>query len=71
MAAPTTQWDKSRRFPTGMQGMVFGMVVDSNVLSYPVLVSMKVQGAVIGRGGASPQTLGEAKLAPGRRARWS
>ena len=51
--------------------MVLGMAVDSNVLSYPMLVSMKEQGAVVGRGGASPRGSGEAEPALGRRARWS
>ena len=44
-----------------MQGMVLGTVVDSNVLSYPVLVIMKEQDAVVGRGGASPQSSGKAE----------
>ena len=43
--------------------MALGTAVDSNVLSYPVLVFMKEQGAVIGRSGACPQTSGEAELA--------
>ena len=43
--------------------MVLGTVVDSNVLSYPMLVIMKEQGAVIGRGRACPQTSGEAEPA--------
>ena len=47
-----------------MQGVVLGTTVDSNVLSYPVLVIMKEQGAVIGRGGASPRTLGETEPNP-------
>ena len=51
--------------------MVFGTAVDSNVLSYPVLIIMKEQGAVIERGGASPRTSGEAEPALGRRARRS
>ena len=51
--------------------MVLGMAVDSNVLSYPVLVSMKVQGAVIGRGGASPQPSVGIEPVLRRRARWS
>ena len=51
--------------------MTLGTVVDSNVLSYPVLVFMKEQGADVGRGGACPRTLGEAELALGRRARRS
>ena len=36
--------------------MALGTAVDSNVLLYPVLVFMKEQGAVVGRGGAYPQT---------------
>ena len=44
-----------------MQGMALGTAVDSNVLSYPVLVFMKEQGVAVGRGGASPQALGETK----------
>ena len=51
--------------------MVLGTVVDSNVLSYPVLVIMKEQGAVVGRGGANPETLGETEFVLGRRARQS
>ena len=39
--------------------MVLGTVVDSNVLSYPVLVIMKEQGAIVG----------EAEPALGHRAR--
>jgi len=46
--------------------MVLGTVVDSNVLLYPVLVFMKDQGAVVGKGGASPQSSGEAEPALGR-----
>ena len=41
--------------------MVLGTAVDSNVLSYPVLIIMKDQGAVVG----------EAELALSRRARQS
>ena len=51
--------------------MVLGTVVDSNILSYPVLVIMKEQGAIIERGGASPQPSGEAEPALGGRARRS
>ena len=51
--------------------MALGTVVDSNVLSYPVLIIMKEQGAVVGRGGACPQTSGEAEPALSRRARQS
>ena len=51
--------------------MVLGMAVDSNVLSYPVLVSMKVQGAVIGRGGANPKPSGRSEPVLRRRARQS
>ena len=54
-----------------MKGMDLGTVVDSNVLSYPVLVLMKEQGVVVGRGGACLQTSGEAELALSRRARRS
>ena len=43
--------------------MVLGTAVDLNVLSYLMLVIMKEQGAVVGRGGASPQPSGEAELA--------
>ena len=50
--------------------MVLGIVVDSNVLSYPMLISME-QGIVIGQGGASPQSLGEVEPALSRRARRS
>ena len=49
--------------------MVLGTVVDSNVLSYPVLIIMKGQGADIRRGRASPRMLGGAEPALGRRAR--
>ena len=35
-----------------MQGMALGTMVDSNALSYPVLVFMKEQGVAVGRGGA-------------------
>ena len=51
--------------------MVLGTVVDSNVLSYPVLVFTKDQGVVIGRGGASPQSSGEVEPPLGRWARRS
>ena len=51
--------------------MVLGTAVDSNVLSYPVLVIMKEQGEVVGRGGACPQPSGEAEPALGHRARRS
>ena len=47
--------------------MALGTAVDSNVLSYPVLVFMKEQGVAVGRGG--PQTSGEAGPALGGRAR--
>ena len=43
--------------------MVLGIAVDLSVLSYPVLVIMKEQGADVGRGGACPGTSGEAKPA--------
>ena len=51
--------------------MALSTVVDSNVLSYPVLVFMKEQGAVVGRGGASPQTSSEVEPALSHRARQS
>ena len=51
--------------------MVLGTTVDSNVLSYLVPVIMKEQGAVVGRGGASPQPSSEAEPALSHRARWS
>ena len=51
--------------------MALSTMVDSNVMSYPMLVFMKEQGAVVGRGGACPQTSGEAEPALGRRARRS
>ena len=61
--------------------MVLGTVVDLSVLSYPMLVIMKEQGADVGRGGALPsdvgrggaypQTSGEAEPAPRCRERWS
>ena len=44
--------------------MVLGTVVDSNVLFYLVLVIMKEQGAVVGRGGASPQPSSEVESSP-------
>ena len=37
-----------------MQGMALDIAVDPNVLSYPVLVIMKEQGAIVGRDGAYP-----------------
>ena len=51
--------------------MALDTAVDSNILSYPVLVFMKDQGVVVGRGGASPQSSGEAEPALGCRAEWS
>ena len=51
--------------------MVLGTAVDSSVLSYPMLIIMKEQGAVVGRGGASPQLSGKAELVLGRWARRS
>ena len=51
--------------------MVLGTAVDLSVLSYPMLVIMKEQGADVGRGGASPKTSGEAEPALGGRARQS
>ena len=47
--------------------MVLGTTVDLSVLSYLLLVIMKEEGAVIGRGGACPQPLGEAEPALGHR----
>ena len=44
--------------------MVLGTAVDSNVLSYPVPVIMKEQGAVVGRGGACPGMSGEVEPSP-------
>ena len=41
--------------------MALDIMVDSNVLSDPVLVFMKDQGTVVGRGGASPQSSGKAE----------
>ena len=43
--------------------MVLGTTVDLNVLSYPVLVIMKEQGAIVGQGGARPRMSGEAEPA--------
>ena len=54
-----------------MQGMVLNTAVDSNVLSYPVPIIMKEQGAVVGRDGASPQTSGEVESTPKHWARRS
>jgi len=54
----------------GVQGVVLGTVVDSNVLSYPMLVIMKEQGVVVGRGGASPRPLGKVEPVLSHRARW-
>ena len=51
--------------------MALDTAVDSNVLSYPVLVFMKDQGAVVGRGGARPRASGETEPALSHRARWS
>jgi len=51
--------------------MALDTAVDSNVLSYPMLVFMKEQGAVVGRGGACPQTSSEAEPALSRRTTWS
>ena len=44
--------------------MVLGTAVDSNVLSYLVLIIMKEQGVGVGRGRASPQPSGEAESSP-------
>ena len=51
--------------------MVLGIVIDLSILSYPMLVIMKEQGVVVGRGEVSPGTSGEVELALGRRARRS
>jgi len=51
--------------------MVIGTAVDSNVLSYLVLAIMKEQGAVVGRGRASPLPSGEAEPALCHQARRS
>ena len=51
--------------------MVLGTTVDSNVLSYLVLVIMKEQGAVVERGGACPQPSGEGEPTLRRQARRS
>ena len=58
-------------FPTVAQGMVLGVVFDSNVISYPVLILMKEQGVLVGRGGVCPRPSSEAEVALGRRTRWS
>jgi len=44
--------------------MVLGTMVDLSVLSYLLLIIRKEQGAVIGRGRASPQPSGEAESSP-------
>ena len=49
--------------------MVLGAAFDSNVMSYPMLIFMKVQGVLVGRGGARPRTSGGAEPALRRRAR--
>ena len=62
-----------------MQGMALDTAIDSNVLSYLVLIFMTEQGAVVGRGlpsdvgrgGACPQTSGGAEPALSHRARRS
>ena len=46
--------------------MALDIMVHSNVLSNPMLIFMKDQGVVVGRGGASPQSSGEAEPALGR-----
>jgi len=51
--------------------MVLGTAVDLSVLSYPVPVIMKEQGAVTGRDRAYPRTLGGAELALSHQARQS
>ena len=51
--------------------MVLGTAVALNVLSFPMLVIMKEQGAVVEQGGASPGTSGEVEPALIHRARQS
>ena len=51
--------------------MALDTTVDSNVLSYPVLVIMKEHSAVIERGRASLGTSGEVELALNHRVRQS
>ena len=46
--------------------MALDTAVDSNVLSYPVLVFMKDQGVVVGRVGARPRASDEAEPSPQR-----
>ena len=41
--------------------MVLGAAFDSNVMSYHVLIIMKAQGVLVGRGGADPRMSGEAE----------
>ena len=47
--------------------MVLDTAVDSNVLLYLVLVIIKEQGAIVGRGEACPQPSGEAEPTLGHR----
>ena len=51
--------------------MVLDVVVDLNVMSYPVPIIMREWGVVVRRGGASLWTSGEARSVLGRWARWS
>ena len=44
--------------------MALDTTVDSNILSYPVLIFMKDQGAVVGQGGARPRASGEVESSP-------
>ena len=44
--------------------MVLGTMVDLSVLSYPMLVIMKEQGADVGRGGALPSDVGRGGACP-------
>ena len=48
--------------------MALDIMVDLNVLLYHVLIFMKEQGAIVGRGRAFPQPLGEAEPTLGCRA---
>ena len=51
--------------------MVLGAAFDSNVMLYPVLIIMKAQGVLVGRGGVCPRPSGEAEPVLSRRARRS
>ena len=44
--------------------MVLGTTVDLSILSYPVLVIMKEQGADVGQGGVCPQTSARGGASP-------